>query len=196
MLEEERLQATCIRVGCVCMGGWRGVFFMCVGGARAYGGERGSPAAVMQILRPGLRTADASCTALRMQASYAMGYNLAIEYLADYENNWMLDSFRTFNQRVLIPQGRKLTKWAFLEVRGVAHELQFFASSCSDDIARVHPIAWLACISHRQMHHHAAGSTRALEPLAERQITNQNISSCPHVYPLPKSDCPGCRCTR
>lgn len=27
-------------------------------------------------------------------ASYALGYNLAIEYLADYEKTWMLDSFR------------------------------------------------------------------------------------------------------
>jgi hypothetical protein len=28
------------------------------------------------------------------QACYALGYNLAIEYLADYEKTWMLDSFR------------------------------------------------------------------------------------------------------
>jgi hypothetical protein len=46
------------------------------------------------------------------QASYALGYNLAIEYLADYEKTWMLDSFRDLNQRVL----KKDIDWIFLEV--------------------------------------------------------------------------------
>lgn len=46
-----------------------------------------------------------------------MGYNLAIEYLADYEKTWMLDSFRALNERVLAPAGRPLTEWVFLEVR-------------------------------------------------------------------------------
>ena len=45
-----------------------------------------------------------------------MGYNLAIEYLADYEKTWMLDSFRALDARVLAPQGRPLTEWVFLEV--------------------------------------------------------------------------------
>ncbi len=49
-------------------------------------------------------------------ASYTLGYNLAIEYLADYEKTWMLDSFRELNERVLKPQGRPLTEWLFLEV--------------------------------------------------------------------------------
>ncbi|KAL6762772.1 hypothetical protein V8C86DRAFT_2510759 [Haematococcus lacustris] len=49
------------------------------------------------------------------QASYALGYNLAIEYLADYEKTWMLDSFRALQERVLGPQGRTLD-WLFLEV--------------------------------------------------------------------------------
>lgn len=52
-----------------------------------------------------------------MQASYALGYNLAIEYLADYEKTWMLDSFRVLNKQVLEPQGRPLSCWHFLEVR-------------------------------------------------------------------------------
>ena len=51
-----------------------------------------------------------------VQACYAMGYNLAIEYLADYEKTWMLDSFRSLNQRVLQAQNRPLTEWLFLEV--------------------------------------------------------------------------------
>ncbi|WIA11408.1 hypothetical protein OEZ85_011525 [Tetradesmus obliquus] len=46
------------------------------------------------------------------QASYALGYNLAIEYLADYEKTWMLDSFRDLNSRVL----KKDIDWIFLEV--------------------------------------------------------------------------------
>lgn len=49
-------------------------------------------------------------------ASYAMGYNLAIEYLADYEKTWMLDAFRALNEKVLAPAGRALTEWIFLEV--------------------------------------------------------------------------------
>jgi hypothetical protein len=40
---------------------------------------------------------------------------LAIEYLADYEKTWMLDSFRAFDARVLAPLGRKVD-WLFLEV--------------------------------------------------------------------------------
>ena len=52
------------------------------------------------------------------QASYALGYNLAIEYLADYEKTWMLDSFHSLNASVLAPAGRPLHKWLFLEVRG------------------------------------------------------------------------------
>jgi hypothetical protein len=49
-------------------------------------------------------------------ASYALGYNLAIEYLADYEKTWMLDSFRALDARVLAPAGRALREWVFLEV--------------------------------------------------------------------------------
>jgi hypothetical protein len=50
------------------------------------------------------------------QASYAMGYNLAIEYLADYEKTWMLDSFRALDDAILAPAGRPLKEWVFLEV--------------------------------------------------------------------------------
>jgi hypothetical protein len=42
------------------------------------------------------------------QASYALGYNLAIEYLADYEKTWMLDSFRDLNQRIFNKAGRSV----------------------------------------------------------------------------------------
>lgn len=41
----------------------------------------------------------------------------AIEYLADYEKTWMLDSFRALDARVLQPAGRPLNEWVFLEVR-------------------------------------------------------------------------------
>lgn len=49
------------------------------------------------------------------QASYALGYNLAIEYLADYEKTWMLDSFRALNDRIFAGLGKKVD-WIFLEV--------------------------------------------------------------------------------
>lgn len=51
------------------------------------------------------------------QASYALGYNLAVEYLADYEKTWMLDSFRALDAAVLAPAGRPLREWLFLEAR-------------------------------------------------------------------------------
>jgi hypothetical protein len=51
-----------------------------------------------------------------LAASYALGYNLAIEYLADYEKTWMLDSFRVLNDSILAPAGRPLREWVFLEV--------------------------------------------------------------------------------
>lgn len=46
------------------------------------------------------------------RAAYALGYNLAIEYLADYEKTWMLDSFRALDAEL----GLGLKEWAFLEV--------------------------------------------------------------------------------
>lgn len=49
------------------------------------------------------------------QASYALGYNLAIEYLADYEKTWMLDSFRDLDSRVFKGLGKNVD-WLFLEV--------------------------------------------------------------------------------
>lgn len=49
-------------------------------------------------------------------ASYALGYNLAIEYLADYEKRWMLDSFRDMHCRYMDAQG-VTPDWVFLEVR-------------------------------------------------------------------------------
>ena len=49
------------------------------------------------------------------QASYALGYNLAIEYLADYEKTWMLDSFRALDGRIFAGLGKKVD-WVFLEV--------------------------------------------------------------------------------
>lgn len=42
-----------------------------------------------------------------------MGYNLAMEYLADYEKTWMLDSFRELHSKH-IPHD---IEWCFLTVR-------------------------------------------------------------------------------
>lgn len=41
------------------------------------------------------------------RAAYALGYNLAVEYLADPEKTWLLESFRKFDARVLTPLGRQ-----------------------------------------------------------------------------------------
>lgn len=49
-------------------------------------------------------------------AAYALGYNLAIEFLADFEKRWMLDSFRDMHDRYMAAQG-VTPDWVFLEVR-------------------------------------------------------------------------------
>ncbi len=71
------------------------------------------------------------------QACYAMGYNLAIEYLADYEKTWMLDSFRSLNQRVLQAQDRPLTEWLFLEVGSFCFTCQKVAASSSSSVSGI-----------------------------------------------------------
>jgi hypothetical protein len=48
-------------------------------------------------------------------ASYAMGYNLAIEYLADFEKRWMLESFQKMDSEFMQAQGCQVD-WTFLEV--------------------------------------------------------------------------------
>ena len=49
------------------------------------------------------------------QACYALGYNLAVEYLAHPEKTGLLEAFRRFHARVLAPLGRELA-WEFLVV--------------------------------------------------------------------------------
>jgi hypothetical protein len=77
-------------------------------------GDVGDKVTSQQVSPHCCRTCAASCVFTLPQASYALGYNLAIEYLADYEKTWMLDSFRDLNARVL----HKDIDWIFLEVRG------------------------------------------------------------------------------
>lgn len=61
------------------------------------------------------------------QASYAMGYNLAIEFLADFEKTWALDSFRKFDARVLCQDGRtSAVDYTFLKVHA-EHECEHAA---------------------------------------------------------------------
>ncbi|EFN57629.1 expressed protein [Chlorella variabilis] len=74
------------------------------------------PAAAHRFFAQMMRDLNTACADAMQQACYAMGYNLAIEYLADYEKTWMLDSFRALDARVLAPAGRPLTEWVFLEV--------------------------------------------------------------------------------
>ncbi|GAB4824090.1 hypothetical protein N2152v2_011136 [Parachlorella kessleri] len=75
------------------------------------------PANAVLLFEQMMRDIMQGCSSDRVeQATYAMGYNLAIEYMADYEKTWMLDAFRTLNEQVLAPQGRPLKEWVFLEV--------------------------------------------------------------------------------
>ena len=60
------------------------------------------------------------------QAAYAMGYNLAIEYLADYEKTWALDAMRSLDDRVLKVQGIGPVDYLFLEVHA-EHECEHAA---------------------------------------------------------------------
>lgn len=46
------------------------------------------------------------------RACYALGYNLAIEYLADYEKRWMLHSFKQLASEVI----QRDIDWVFLEI--------------------------------------------------------------------------------
>lgn len=81
------------------------------------------------------------------QASYALGYNLAIEYLADYEKTWMLDSFRALNDAVL----HKDIDWVFLEVHaeGEAEHAAIGHSAVLNMVPREHiPILATAMADH------------------------------------------------
>ena len=56
------------------------------------------------------------------QASYALGYNLAVEYLANPEKTWLLDSFQRLSKDLrLEEQGRKID-WEFLEVHALGEK--------------------------------------------------------------------------
>ena len=56
------------------------------------------------------------------QASYALGYNLAVEYLANPEKTWLLDSFQRFSRARLEPQGVRVD-WEFLEVHALGEKM-------------------------------------------------------------------------
>ena len=78
------------------------------------------------------------------QASYALGYNLAVEYLANPEKTWLLDSFQRFNKERLASEGKHVD-WKFLEVHAlgekehadIGHEaVAVFAPAGHSDIVR------------------------------------------------------------
>jgi hypothetical protein len=46
---------------------------------------------------------------------------MQIEYLADYEKRWMLESFRELDDKIFAPAGRTVD-WVFLEVRHSAED--------------------------------------------------------------------------
>lgn len=84
------------------------------------------------------------------QASYALGYNLAIEYLADYEKTWMLDSFRALDSRIFAGLGKKVD-WVFLEVHaeGEAEHAAIGHNAVLNFVAEEHvPILRKAMLDH------------------------------------------------
>lgn len=54
------------------------------------------------------------------QASYALGYNLAVEYLANPEKTWLLDSFQRLSNAML--EGKAKVDWKFLEVHALGEK--------------------------------------------------------------------------
>lgn len=86
---------------------------------------------------PPLKLMCSSPSDTRMQAaSYALGYNLAIEYLADYEKTWMLDSFRDLDRRILSDLGKKVD-WIFLEVHAEGEAVRWpTLASCKTEARR------------------------------------------------------------
>lgn len=64
------------------------------------------------------------------QATYALGYNLAVEYVAAYEKTWMLEAFQRLNERVFAKEGKTLD-WVFLEVCARVPLCTFARSCCS-----------------------------------------------------------------
>lgn len=55
------------------------------------------------------------------KACYALGYNLAVEYLANPEKTWLLESFTKFDDQVLKPLGRK-AEYEFLVVHAIGEK--------------------------------------------------------------------------
>lgn len=55
------------------------------------------------------------------KACYALGYNLAVEYLANPEKTWLLESFEKFDKRVLKPLGRQ-PEYEFLVVHAIGEK--------------------------------------------------------------------------
>jgi hypothetical protein len=55
------------------------------------------------------------------KACYALGYNLAVEYLANPEKTWMLESFEKFDKKALAPLGRQI-EYEFLVVHAIGEK--------------------------------------------------------------------------
>lgn len=55
------------------------------------------------------------------KASYALGYNLAVEYLANPEKTWLLESFEKFDKKALAPLGRQI-EYEFLVVHAIGEK--------------------------------------------------------------------------
>lgn len=128
---------------------------------------------------------------LSPQASYALGYNLAIEYLADYEKTWMLDSFRDINSRVL----NKDIDWIFLEVRHtggvllVQHWTKDCLQVCLNRISRM--LSWLTNSAHTCIRVGATNSSRPHLNSAPWTLTLLHAFRCRRRRRCPAGACRG-----
>merc|ERR1719316_401313 len=55
------------------------------------------------------------------KACCALGYNLAVEYLANPEKTWLLESFEKFDKKALAPLGRQV-EYEFLVVHAIGEK--------------------------------------------------------------------------
>lgn len=66
------------------------------------------------------------CKSDIQKASYALGYNLGIEYLAQLEKGTMLKSFQTLDKKIFSKAGVSVD-WEFLEVHALGKPTQLIA---------------------------------------------------------------------
>eukprot|EP00746_Dinoflagellata_sp_MGD_P011318 gnl/MRDRNA2_/MRDRNA2_123687_c0_seq1.p1 gnl/MRDRNA2_/MRDRNA2_123687_c0~~gnl/MRDRNA2_/MRDRNA2_123687_c0_seq1.p1 ORF type:complete len:410 (+),score=92.79 gnl/MRDRNA2_/MRDRNA2_123687_c0_seq1:85-1314(+) len=77
---------------------------------------------ISDVENGGQGSAAPGASATKMEkACYALGYNLAVEYLANPEKTWLLESFQKFDEKALAPLGRQI-EYEFLVVHAIGEK--------------------------------------------------------------------------